>query len=522
MTDDSKPPMPSEPSPVPPEGTPEPVVSAPEPVAPETTALPAVPEPPAAPATPSTAALPAILQEMLQPEDQRLTYRITLPAFDGPMELLLHLIKEHEVDIYDIPIAVITKEYLSVLELMQSLDLEVAGDFLVMAATLMQIKSRMLLPNPPAADGEEPEDPRAELVRRLLEYKQFKDAADRLGDMEKERGRIYPRNVPDEWKEAGEEEHLVEVTLFGLLNAFKDVLIHAQQDFSTELIRPEITVTQKINDLMDMLQEQREIEFRPLLYSLKTKLEKIVTFLALLELVRLKLVKAYQAGPFEEIRLFLNENAPSSGAEVADQCAELGVMGQEDMAIGGKRGRRGKKKNEQDEDDQAFAAEVTSRGSRLGVQDQEGPAPSAEVTSRGSRLGVQDQEGPAPSAEVTSRGARLGVQDQEGPAPSAEVTSRGTRLGVQDQDGPAPGAELDNMTADSDDSDGAKEVSALTAEAEASVPVAVEEAPQAESSEAKSGHKRSRHKKRKRERAARAAEEAIGQGENPNQEEPTA
>ena len=455
--------MPSEPSPASPEGTPEPVVSAPEPVAPETAALPEVSAPSAAPATPSTAALPAILQEMLQPEDQRLTYRITLPAFDGPMELLLHLIKEHEVDIYDIPIAVITKEYLSVLELMQSLDLEVAGDFLVMAATLMQIKSRMLLPNEPTADGEEPEDPRAELVRRLLEYKQFKDAADRLGDMEKERGRIYPRNVPDEWKEAGEEEHLVEVTLFGLLNAFKDVLIHAQQDFSTELIRPEITVTQKINDLMDMLQEQREIQFRPLLYSLKTKLEKIVTFLALLELVRLKLVKAYQAGPFEEIRLFLNENAPSSGAEVADQCAdqcaELGVMGQENMAIGGKRGRRGKKKNEQEEDGQVF---------------------------------------------------------------DAEAESRGARLGVQDQDGPAPGAELDNMTADSDDSDAAKEEPAPVAEEESSDPIAAKEDAQALNPEAKIGHKHSRHKKRKRERAARAAAEASGQGENPNQEEPTA
>jgi segregation and condensation protein A len=485
-------------------------IQEPTPNAPETTALPAVPdvsEPTAAPALPTASTLPPILQEMLQPEDQRLTYRITLPAFDGPMELMLHLIKEHEVDIYDIPIAVITKEYLAVLELMESLNLEVAGDFLVMAATLMQIKSRMLLPNPPAVDGEEPEDPRAELVRRLLEYKQFKDAADRLGNMEKERGRIYPRTVPEEWKEAGEEEHLVEVTLFGLLNAFKDVLIHAQQDFSTELIRPEITVTQKINDLMDMLQEQREIQFRPLLYSLKTKLEKIVTFLALLELVRLKLVKAYQSGPFEEIRLFLNENAPTSGAETVDQCADLGVMGQENMATGGKHSRRGKK------------ARVLEQEDANG----DGPAPSDEVIRRGTRLGVQDQDGPAPSDEVTRRGTRLGVQDQDGPAPSDEVTRRGTRLGVQDQDGPAPGAELDNMTADSEDSDGEKETSDSVAEVESSDPAVLEEAPKAENSEAKSGHKRSRHKKRKRERAARAAAaaEAAGQGEKPNQEEPT-
>jgi segregation and condensation protein A len=272
--------------------------------------------------------LAAVLKEILHPEDQKPTYQITLPAFDGPMDLLLHLIKEHEVDIYDIPIALLTKEYLSVLELMQALNLDVAGDFLVMAATLMQIKSRMLLPPDPTAEGEEPEDPRAELVRRLIEYKQFKEAADRLGDLEKDRGRLFPRNMPDSWKESAEEQHLVEVTLFGLLSAFKDVLIHSQQDFTTELVHPEVTVTQKINDLMDLLQEKREVEFKSLLGPLKSKLERIVTFLALLELVRLRLVKAFQQGPFGEIRLFLTENAPpgarsqegaATGAETTSQ-----------------------------------------------------------------------------------------------------------------------------------------------------------------------------------------------------------
>jgi segregation and condensation protein A len=261
----------------------------------------------------------SILTAILHPEDQKPTYQITLPVFDGPMDLLLHLLKEHQVDIYDIPIALITKEYLSVLELMESLNLEVAGDFLVMAATLMQIKSRMLLPLEPGADGEEPEDPRTELVRRLIEYKQFKDAADRLSDLEKDRGRLFPRNVPEEWKQSAEEEHLVEVTLFGLLSAFKDVLIHSQGDITTELMRPEITITQKINDLMDVLQEKREVEFKSLLGEMRHKIEKIVTFLALLELVRLKLVKAYQQGAYGEIRICLTENAPGVVATPPEQ-----------------------------------------------------------------------------------------------------------------------------------------------------------------------------------------------------------
>jgi segregation and condensation protein A len=243
------------------------------------------------------------IREILSPEDQRLTYHITLPAFDGPMDLLLHLIKEHELDIYDIPIHKITKEYLAYLELMRALNLEVAGDFLVMAATLMQIKSRMLLPVEPSKEQEE-EDPRAELVRRLLEYKMFKEAAERLSGLEKEHGRLLTRSVPDEAKGA-EEEHLVEVTLFGLLSAFKDVLIQTQEGMTAELVRPEITVTQKINDIMDRLQEGGEALFKPLIAACGSKLERIVAFLAVLELVRLKLVRAFQRDPFDEIRLTL-------------------------------------------------------------------------------------------------------------------------------------------------------------------------------------------------------------------------
>ncbi len=256
-----------------------------------------------------------IIKEIIGQDDQRPTYQITIPEFDGPMDLLLHLIREHELDIYDIHISKITKEYLAYLDLMESLNIEIAGDFLVMAATLMQIKSRMLLPVDPSPDEPE-EDPRLELMRRLVEYKKFKDASEQLQEMERGRAHLLPRNVPTDMKEVGEEEHLVEVTLFGLLAAFKDVLIHTQEDVSAELVRPEITVSQKINDLMDMLHTDRRIIFRPILTACRTKIEKVVALLALLELIRLKLVRVVQNTIFGEIEVhLLQSEMPANSPE---------------------------------------------------------------------------------------------------------------------------------------------------------------------------------------------------------------
>jgi len=256
-----------------------------------------------------------IIKEIIGQDDQRPTYQITIPEFDGPMDLLLHLIREHELDIYDIHISKITKEYLAYLDLMESLNIEIAGDFLVMAATLMQIKSRMLLPVDPSPDEPE-EDPRLELMRRLVEYKKFKDASEQLQELERGRAHLLPRNVPTDMKEVGEEEHLEEVTLFGLLAAFKDILIHTQEDVTAELVRPEITVSQKINDLMDMLHTDRRIIFRPVLTACRTKIEKVVALLALLELIRLKLVRVVQNTIFGEIEVhLLQSEMPANSPE---------------------------------------------------------------------------------------------------------------------------------------------------------------------------------------------------------------
>jgi len=255
-----------------------------------------------------------VIKEILHAEDQRMTYQITLPSFDGPMDLLLHLIKEHELDIYDIPISKITKEYLAYLEIMRSLNLEIAGDFLVMASTLMHVKSKMLLPLEPETE-EEVEDPRAELMRRLLEYKKFKDAAEQMQALEKNRHKVMGRLVSDELKQVGEEEHLEEMTLFGLLAAFKDVLIHTQEDPTAELSRPEITVSQKINDVMDMLQSSKKILFKSVLALSRTKVEKIICLLALLELMKLKLAKAFQNKLFDEIEIYLVQSENPGAAE---------------------------------------------------------------------------------------------------------------------------------------------------------------------------------------------------------------
>ena len=266
----------------------------------------------------SPSAAKVMIQEILSEEDQRPTYKITLPSFDGPMDLLLHLIKEHELDIYDIPISKITREYLAYLEMMRTLNLEIAGDFLVMAATLMQIKSRMLLPVDPTPE-EPQEDPRLELMRRLVEYKKFKDAAGQLADLEKIRQNLLPRTLTGAYKGMGEEEHLEEVSLFGLLAAFKDVLIHSQEDLTAELARPEITISQKINDLMDVLQTHQKIVFRPVLTACRTKIEKIVALLALLELIRLKLVRAVQEKIFGEIEVHLISNEmPGTAPQAAN------------------------------------------------------------------------------------------------------------------------------------------------------------------------------------------------------------
>jgi len=232
-------------------------------------------------------------------------YQVKLEVFEGPLDLLLHLIKKDEVDIYDIPIATITQQYLSYLDLMQTLNLEVAGEFLVMAATLIQIKSRLLLPPEETGEpeGEDLEDPREELVRRLLEYKKFKEAAETLRSREALWQEIFTRRAP--WEDDGEPlSYGQEATVFDLLSALKDILDRVQEITGLPLSLEEITVTDKINMILSRMAETETLSFESLFAESVTRLEIIVTFLALLELVKQRLLRLWQAAPAGPIRIY--------------------------------------------------------------------------------------------------------------------------------------------------------------------------------------------------------------------------
>jgi segregation and condensation protein A len=234
-------------------------------------------------------------------------YKVKLEVFEGPLDLLLYLIKKEEVDIYDIPIERITNQYMEYLTLMQMLNLEVAGEFLVMAATLMYIKSRMLLPvdqQVTDAEAEEGEDPRWELIRQLVEYKKFKDAAVQLSKREEEQAKIFPRQGPDAGIEVDKNVPLAEVSIFDLINAFNDVLkkATAREDFH-EILEERFTVSDKIEEILYTLRDRSEMIFSELFANAGSRVEVVVTFLALLELIRMKRLKVQQAEVFGEIQV---------------------------------------------------------------------------------------------------------------------------------------------------------------------------------------------------------------------------
>ncbi len=234
-----------------------------------------------------------------------MSYKIKLEVFEGPLDLLLYLIRKNEIDIYDIPIAAITEQYLEYLELMRMLDLNIAGEFLVMAATLIHIKSKMLLP-PEEKEilPEEEEDPREELVRRLLEYKKFKEVAGVLQDLEGQRKKMFTRAAT---LEVDSGEKFFEASLFDLITALTRVLKDVPKEVFQEIVKDEFTVEQKVHDLLHMLVEKPVLYLSELFKDARTKLEIIATFLAVLELIRIKEVIVVQKKSFDEIEVIRNE-----------------------------------------------------------------------------------------------------------------------------------------------------------------------------------------------------------------------
>jgi segregation and condensation protein A len=222
-------------------------------------------------------------------------YTVKVDVFEGPLDLLLHLIKQNQIDIYDIPIALVTEQYLDYIRIMKALDLTIAGEFLVMAATLMYIKSRMLLPAPIEEEEEETGDPRAELVQRLVEYKRFKEAAVRLSQQALLGVDVFIRPA----QEIGADEGAIETDLFHLIDALRELVKRQEIEDFHEVTLDRVTLQDKMTELWEKLQGAKEaVAFSALFTPLSSRLELIVTFLALLELIRSGMLRAYQRDVF--------------------------------------------------------------------------------------------------------------------------------------------------------------------------------------------------------------------------------
>ena len=226
-------------------------------------------------------------------------YRIKLDIFEGPMDLLLFLIQKHELDITDIPIRLITDQYLSYLDMMRAMNVDLAADFLLMAATLVQIKSRMLLPT---HEGDPEEDPRLELTRPLLEYLQLKEAATALEEKATETGFSSPRG--SSFQPEGETEVFQTLEIFDLVKAFQNVLQNLDLPDTVVVIADEISIQDRMNEIIALLEEESSVLFEDLFKYSKTKMAMVITFLAILELAKIAIIRIVQSVETKRIRIF--------------------------------------------------------------------------------------------------------------------------------------------------------------------------------------------------------------------------
>jgi segregation and condensation protein A len=265
------------------------------------------------------------------PEGGGSGYQVVLPTFEGPLDLLLHLIEQHELDIRDIPIAFVAQKYVEYITLMEELNIDIASEYLVMAATLIHIKSKMLLPVPPADQEDDEEiglDPRSELVRRLLEYQKYKQAAEQLGGGDVLGRDVFVRGIPAPNVEG--PAPLAGLSLFKLLDAFQGVLSRATTKVDHQIDFERFSITDRINQLVDLLQVHKKLSFEQLFEGVTSRADLIVTFLALLEMTRLRMTRLEQAAPLEPILIELalvdagvmEEAAASAEASFSSRPAE--------------------------------------------------------------------------------------------------------------------------------------------------------------------------------------------------------
>lgn len=236
-----------------------------------------------------------------------MTYQVVLQDFEGPLDLLLHLIRRNELDIYNIPVAEIANQYLDYIGVMETLNLDGVGDFLVMAATLAYHKSKMLLPSPAEADeDEEDEFESLESLRaRLIEYQRYKEAAQALGDRDLLNRDVFKVRLPSDGEGSAEEQPVLKASLFDLLDAFQKVLQQAPEETAHEVIPERIRMVDRIVEVLDILTQRRSMSFEELFAGTAGRDVLIVTFLSILELVRLRLIRAYQFEPFGPVQLRL-------------------------------------------------------------------------------------------------------------------------------------------------------------------------------------------------------------------------
>jgi len=248
-----------------------------------------------------------------------MAYKVKLDIFEGPFDLLLFLIRKHEVDIYDIPIHKITKQFLEYIELMKILDLEIAGEFIEMVAILMNIKARMLLPKPIDVSDEDYEDPRTELVERLIEYQKFKDASFEMANFESKRRKLFARKsitYTVEKKEITVEEYLNNISLFDLLIALKKALDNMPKITEHQVKRIDVTIEQQTDYILNKFTNKPMIYFSELVQQMTDKIVIIVTFMAMLTLISKKVISVHQSEAFDEIRIKLIEKVEEKESEI--------------------------------------------------------------------------------------------------------------------------------------------------------------------------------------------------------------
>jgi segregation and condensation protein A len=233
-------------------------------------------------------------------------YEIKLNIFEGPLDLLLYLIKKNEIDIYNIPIALITNQYLEYLDIMRSLNLDLAGEYLVLASTLLHIKSKMLLPVAEDEQEEDEDDPRAELVSQLLEYQRFKDAVSQLENRSLLNRDVFTRALHEEAiSDQEDQDGIFEFSIFDLVEAFHKISSTLEPGEFLEIDVEKISLAERMNDIMDSLNDKKNMTFFELMGECGSRRILIYTFLAILELMRQRMIRIYQASPFGVIRVCL-------------------------------------------------------------------------------------------------------------------------------------------------------------------------------------------------------------------------